>query len=258
MGGQHPTGSKLPKFSKRNPQPHSYSARTLSRALVANAESPPLNSLSNREREILESKWPTSGTKSRMEREILSYFPIIDKLFFFGAVRKRVTLHFDYETNPQRETGGHLYGDWRTSQRWFEMSHMDGRPNKSIRILMRAESGPFTDRLCGYVNTLAHEMIHAFLSIYTCNCTRNGCYDRANLPKNLGATGHGEAWVRAALAIEAAGKEHFHDDFDMEIHESYDDEDEEMDDAREQVKDKLSPGGLRWICCPDAPLCTVM
>jgi len=53
----------------------------------------------------------------------------------------------------------------------------------------------------GYLlGSLLHEMIHGYLTIYSCEC----CWDS---PKGSGIVGHGEAWQRIAHAVEEAVKE---------------------------------------------------
>jgi hypothetical protein len=48
-----------------------------------------------------------------------------------------------------------------------------------------------------YVETLLHEMIHAFLELWTCD--HRGCIDGF---EKLGKTRHGKVWQEVALAIE--------------------------------------------------------
>ncbi|CAD6442825.1 6421420b-aff3-4a9e-8d26-677ef5a655c6-CDS [Sclerotinia trifoliorum] len=56
-----------------------------------------------------------------------------------------------------------------------------------IELWRRPDIASRQERLRSYPKTLLHEMIHAFLKIYTCLCFK--CYH--NIPRTIGHTGYG-------------------------------------------------------------------
>ncbi|KAH7319212.1 hypothetical protein BKA65DRAFT_599313 [Rhexocercosporidium sp. MPI-PUGE-AT-0058] len=54
-------------------------------------------------------------------------------------------------------------------------------------------------RLNDYLETLLHEMLHAYFRVYTCGCSAS-CVGRQE--QMIGSTGHGMAWMWTALRIE--------------------------------------------------------
>jgi hypothetical protein len=279
MVGKHPSGTSLPKFLDecQNPRPNNYSSRDLSRALIANAEDLPYHRLSHSERELLDAPYTTHGNTARMERTIMRFLPIMSKLFFYGAVHKRVTVWFDYND----ELVGAISGDWHHPSRLPSML-VKGLPPSSIRIVMKSREGSFDQRLQGYLRTLVHEMVHGFLSIYTCDCSRNGCREKNLKHNHMGKSGHGEAWANAARAIEIAASEKFGYDFDLNIGSSLclearvqqgnfnptarqmEDWGITEEDLRYNSDDEVESdreAACAFICCPDIRfqcLCTVM
>ncbi|ESZ95116.1 hypothetical protein SBOR_4483 [Sclerotinia borealis F-4128] len=68
-----------------------------------------------------------------------------------------------------------------------------------IEIWRRPDITNRQERLRSYLETLLHEMIHAFLNIYTCLCSK--CSH--DIPKTVGHTGHGLPWHKIANSIES-------------------------------------------------------
>ena len=67
-----------------------------------------------------------------------------------------------------------------------------------IYILERVENEPQAQRMEKYIESLLHEMIHAFIGIYTCSCA--DCSN--NYKPDVGKTGHGRTWQAIAYAVE--------------------------------------------------------
>jgi hypothetical protein len=61
-----------------------------------------------------------------------------------------------------------------------------------------------TSRIEQYLDTLAHEMLHALFGIYACSC-KNGCAEKAHDAYYVWR-GHYASWQAAAYAIERASK----------------------------------------------------
>lgn len=72
----------------------------------------------------------------------------------------------------------------------------------SIHIFEIEESGNETraQRMQRYIETLPHEMIHAFIQIYTCGCA--DCVKKYKVYEGEGKTGHGRIWQVMAYAVE--------------------------------------------------------
>lgn len=68
-----------------------------------------------------------------------------------------------------------------------------------IFIFESKHIGDLEKRLVGYASVLAHEALHAFLALNTCNC--DSCI-MVNIAGE-GATGHGPTWQRLAKRLEA-------------------------------------------------------
>lgn len=82
----------------------------------------------------------------------------------------------------------------------------------TIEIWRRPDITIREDRLRSYLETLLHEMIHAFLNIYTCLCSKCS-YD---IPRTIGHTGHGLPWHKIANSIESFVKTKLNLELDLE------------------------------------------
>ena len=71
-----------------------------------------------------------------------------------------------------------------------------------------------------YASIVVHEMLHAFLHIYSCHC--GFCMKRRKVAVNgnSGASGHSPLFLNACRAIELAIKGEFGRDFDTGLYES--------------------------------------
>lgn len=77
-----------------------------------------------------------------------------------------------------------------------------------IRIQRPNPSQPFTAQSARtIINTLLHEMAHAFLIRFACSC--NSCSCEVTRCGTLGLTGHGPLWVRLCEAIEEEAERSF-------------------------------------------------
>jgi SprT-like family len=135
---------------------------------------------------------PQSLEVAKLSSEFLSYFPrlnvvmwnyfdLFDQLFFFGSLQKYCKVVLSPDCNEGSK------GDFR----------YDEKSNDCIiTIYDTLPESTFEDRVQDYVGTLLHEMIHAFISIYS---QRGDGY----CPDH-GYTGHGLAWQFIAHAAEQA------------------------------------------------------
>ncbi|CAG8980840.1 hypothetical protein HYALB_00003769 [Hymenoscyphus albidus] len=125
------------------------------------------------------------------------YFRIFDNLFFNGTLENLCSVSLT--RNQHFVPLGQIGPPKTTSQ--FAMGI-------EIRDLLafprRWEVFPLREWLASYIETLLHEMLHAFFMIYSCPCT--SCNVTNKSAQGLGLAGHGESWLRAALQLELAAK----------------------------------------------------
>ncbi|KAJ8065383.1 hypothetical protein OCU04_006072 [Sclerotinia nivalis] len=89
---------------------------------------------------------------------------------------------------------------------------MRGEIKAIIEIWRRPDIANRQERLRSYLETLLHEMIHAFLNIYTCLCSK--CSH--DIPRTIGHTGHGLPWHKIADNIERFVKSKLDLELDLE------------------------------------------
>ena len=125
-----------------------------------------------------------NGDERAILRMLKTWFDIFNAAFFGGGLkplRENIRLGHD-ETRE-----GHFHG----------CRGAVGR----ITIMLNIERDEYTGRIehC-YISTLLHEMLHAFLYYYTCECRAcRTSFDASN--GGAGPNGHGPAWANAMLGI---------------------------------------------------------
>ncbi|KAL2063308.1 hypothetical protein VTL71DRAFT_5113 [Oculimacula yallundae] len=127
------------------------------------------------------------------ERILIQYFDIFNGVFFFGAL-KFCKLRFEDDD----ENLGSCAGGGECLQ---ERIHIPDNFACLIRIRPMISEFPNREsRLKEYMETLLHEMLHAWFSLFTCRCeTCNEATDNI-----LGPSGHADGWQLASLAIQEA------------------------------------------------------
>ena len=172
--------------------PGSYAAPELSQLIMENAQpilhSPlvqhPGNKFSVQERLFFDT---THMTTSMTDDEVWQFlhegFHLFNRVFFFSSLHEEIELRI---CRIKEE-------DWRGYY---------GPHDRTININLEEscfEEGHQTQRQqC--LETLAHEMLHAFLTIYSCTC--EFCQDTTKY--HLGKSGHGPCWMDAMTAIRIA------------------------------------------------------
>jgi hypothetical protein len=131
---------------------------------------------------------------------IPAYFVLFDDLFFFGSLRDRCNLAIDREESLDVGRRGQMIGtEVKVKKKVFGLVERTVGEQRCV-IVLNSHWAEFLGRhamLKGYVETLLHEMCHAFLELWTCG--HSGCVDGFD---KLGKTRHGWIWQDVALAIE--------------------------------------------------------
>lgn len=133
------------------------------------------------------------GTERLLQRgDVQRVFSIFDGYFFAGCL----STHTDVFWTVRRKELG-------LSRLLGSCAIIDGRAqillSKSHRG-MRCRS-----RIQEVLATLLHEMFHAFLGLFGCLC--KSCYKK--VASTIGLSGHGPAWVFAAVLVERHADEFF-------------------------------------------------
>ncbi|KAE8451387.1 hypothetical protein EG329_004016 [Mollisiaceae sp. DMI_Dod_QoI] len=138
-------------------------------------------------------------------------------MFFFNALSpSRCNLQIITRNGNEEE--------WEDNQRsipQLDGHTSDSRPRKTTRqnarslisIFEQTSPGIREYHLESYVGTLLHEMIHAFLCIYTCYC--GSCQERFEWYE--GVRGHGETWYSMAAELEMFVRNRLDLDVDLGI-----------------------------------------
>jgi hypothetical protein len=158
--------------------------------VVENASVPLEKKLSVDEIVILRAALPEYVPGEKCEEYIKRYFEIFDRAFFFGAVGKKLRR---LKTKP-----GKAYDD---RYAFKELAHYAGW---SRTIVMRLESQSSGDpqTMGELVENLLHEMVHAFLGLYTCRCTM--CQQSEKWLPCCETSGHRATFVNCLQSIEQA------------------------------------------------------
>jgi len=131
---------------------------------------------------------------------LMEYFNIFDQIFFFGCLKGLVNVEFKLEMTNRDDFGicAHQHHDLASRQTIPD----NFAASISIRNLSRDPNySPQRTRLEKYLGTLLHEMLHAYLGIYMCDCCPR-CHQLSD--RIMGTSGHGPTWHEAAFALEQA------------------------------------------------------
>ena len=190
----HVIGIKHPNPDNDLPwlHPEVYEGRYLARLLRRNAKTPIWDKLSLNQTEYVQKGLPHQippPLRTSEKEKVLSEFfemwiSILDVLFFFRTVGKRIQIRF--ESDPE---AADYHGFWGNEGRVYNIVFNHGRDeNKHLK---------------GWENLFSkiiHEMLHTFLKIYTCRCPR--CLDKGFTQET--ATSHNSVWANSMIAIQDA------------------------------------------------------
>ena len=140
-------------------------------------------------------RWRASQTERREAKEGYTlpldfYFEIFDDYFFLGSLRQYTKVAWAHNTPANIEWVGHTK---------TKSSFMTPGPLEVLIQVKRQDHRLRNREIIGEcLDTLLHEMIHAFFMIYSVSAM-----------ETEGLTGHGECWVRVATVIAAEANRSF-------------------------------------------------
>jgi hypothetical protein len=224
-----------------------YDVRDLSSALVENTRVPLQQKLSQNKYAFLTGEFPEYGSDSRILRYLKRYMMVFDDAMFFGLLRQHVTLKFGKASCVPKITGIEYCGAYASGHLipFLQRSPSSmGRMEIHIVKFKPAEYSSFREAMRSYCMVLAHEMVHAFLDIYACNCSTQ-CYPRNLNPNVLGKMRHGAAWADAAVAIQGVMRPCFGKSSGLGIPQSikFEREKSKWKPTREQLTRWMTPSG---------------
>lgn len=136
----------------------------------------------------------------RKDKDVLTaYQTLFDDMFFFGSLFQRCHGRICHATGNNIHIKGQTTRGTRYKLKWLDRLLDRETPLEVEITVFRDEDTNRPRRLKGYLETLLHEMCHAFFDLY--GCRFDGCY---NVWEKQGAKGHGHAWQDIALAVEIA------------------------------------------------------
>ncbi|KAJ5038845.1 uncharacterized protein L3040_006524 [Drepanopeziza brunnea f. sp. 'multigermtubi'] len=179
-----------PKFldSLLFPQAKRYTVRDLSISLTTNAATRLANRLSQHELETLQGPVPEIENEYDLTRLASSFFPLFDKAFFFGVLRRGMHPSLPILTYNSADQDEGFYSH---KQRQIQLN-LNVEPPHGTSVGQR--------QLC----VLLHEMLHAFLEIYACGCRECRKRAAAGAGMGVGESGHGKEWCSAMSALQGA------------------------------------------------------
>ena len=132
-------------------------------SLQRNSEKPILDGLTTTEQDFLLHPPTECGASSEDVLGLLEmYLPIFDKVFSFGLFVNDnfngLKVHHGFKSKPEDQ-----HSFWRPSNRIISVN---------TETVDEPERGPRSQQL---IDTLLHEIIHAFLWMYSCRCWIQEC-----------------------------------------------------------------------------------
>lgn len=169
-----------------NPKPSRYHPQELSYLLQQNANRRMSSQLSATAIHILRGRVPNCESESEVHELMEVWLSVLDEIFFFRKVKPYLT-------------GG--IGDYHKPYKHIEGQH---NPTKA-RIEVNTAHWEYRPQRAEYhfINTLLHEMLHAFFAVFTCERKRC-CYRKMRKDPDWGykGQGHGSAWCNAMISIQ--------------------------------------------------------
>jgi len=173
------------------PKPNRYHPRELSYLLQQNANRRKSSQLSATALHTLRGRVPNCESESEVRKLMTVWLPVLDEIFFFGKVKPHLIGGVRVYHKPHKHVEG--MHDIIKARIEINTARWEDRP-------MRAEYH--------FINTLLHEMLHAFFAVFTCGRKRC-CYRKLRKDPDWGykGQGHGSAWCNAMIKIQENFKE---------------------------------------------------
>ncbi|KAE9377530.1 hypothetical protein N431DRAFT_451715 [Stipitochalara longipes BDJ] len=183
----NPGKTTHPQFLDELPKTtlHRYQPKELSYLLQQNANRRDISQLSAAAQHRLKKPARMCLAKSDVQKLVEEWFPVLDEIFFFSTV------------GPRLKNGIHLFKDPESTQGGFyieKKSYIKLNTDSSMHCIGEQRS----ER--GFLATLLHEMVHAFLKTFSCG--EKCCKSYASE-----VIGHEAIWCNAIVKIEAKFEE---------------------------------------------------
>lgn len=121
------------------------------------------------------------------------FVEIFDDHFFFSSLRQYTVVKLVNDTTANSGWVG------RTKKK---RRHVSSGPPEILIELKRLSKQLWTrERIQEFLDTLLHEMTHAFLMIYGALEGFSECYPYRRIVETEGLTGHGPYWIKVAAAV---------------------------------------------------------
>jgi hypothetical protein len=174
------------------PPRNSFTAIHLSETLQRIAKSDPFSKLKPYQLDILYSPIPNlHGNEKALIHFLRQWFDIFNSAFYDGALRTmRDRLYLVTDEAGSDKGIFWLHTPLDKSQIWIRKNYVP----LSFEKITQEES---------FLGTLVHEMLHAFLRFYTCDCKPCKNLEHPSVG-GFGTTGHGPCWIDPMLAIGQA------------------------------------------------------
>lgn len=157
-----------------------YTGPELSRLLVENAQNSIFDhhTLSVAQKSLLRTPLSAFANSdlSTFNRVLVEYFRILDDCFFSGALHRAITLEPGYDMQE-----GAPFGEYFTESRVLYLNLRIQGVDVDFEVYLRRRIG-----------TMAHEMVHAFLDVFSCACS--DCQVFMGSQDGVGRGGHGVLW----------------------------------------------------------------
>lgn len=169
-----------------NPKPNRYHPRELSYLLQQNAKRRKSSQLSATVIHTLLGSVPRCESESEVHELMSFWLPVLDEIFFFGKVKPHLTGGVRVFHKPHKN----IKGQYDPIKAKIEIN--------TVLWDDRAKRAEYQ-----FIDTLLHEMLHAFFTIFTCERKRC-CYRKMRKDPDWGykGDGHGSAWCNAMIKIQ--------------------------------------------------------
>ena len=136
------------------------------------------------------------GISTEQHPLLLDFFvDVFDDYFFLGSLRQYLTVKI--------VDGSFANPSWAGLTKGAKRSILSGSPEVQIKLKRLPDQLWTRELIQDFLDTLLHEMSHAFLMIYTSPVGDSGRCEYRRVVETEGLTGHGPCWVKVAGAVAA-------------------------------------------------------
>jgi hypothetical protein len=167
---------------------NAYYGKDLARIIWQQYSNGIMRRLSDAQKAMLKAPVPRCRSKAALQTLLDEWMKLFDRAFFFEGVRRR------WPKVALVHLGKGVHGVYEHKGRGVCIN-LDTQGSREYKGSVEEF------RIC----TLVHEMLHAFVALYTCMERSDGCNVKWHPSMGgEGASGHGPAWANAMIAIQPA------------------------------------------------------